>query len=36
MDKLKAEKTVKIYNWVRVLILVLFLLFVFIGLNGNY
>ncbi len=32
MDKEKAEKIVKIYNWVRLVILVLFLAFLFIGL----
>lgn len=33
MDKEKAEKIIKIYNWVRFIILVLFLAFVFIGLS---
>lgn len=31
MEKEKAEKIIKIYNWVRFIILVLFLTFVFIG-----
>ena len=33
MEKEKAEKIIKIYNWVRFIILVLFLTFVFIGLS---
>ncbi|MBO5427815.1 MAG: hypothetical protein J5996_05255 [Prevotella sp.] len=33
MDKEKAERIIKIYNWVRYIILVLFLAFVFIGLS---
>ena len=33
MEKEKAEKIIKIYNWVRFIILVLFLAFVFIGLS---
>jgi len=33
MEKEKAEKIIKIYNWVRFIILVLFLSFVFIGLS---
>lgn len=31
MTKEKAERIVRIYNWVRLIILVLFLTFVFIG-----
>ena len=33
MDKEKAEKIIRIYNWVRFIILVLFLAFVFVGLS---
>ena len=33
MEKEKAETIIKIYNWVRFIILVLFLAFVFIGLS---
>ena len=33
MEKEKAEKIIKIYNWVRFIILVLFLAFIFIGLS---
>ena len=32
MDKEKAEKIIKIVNWVRFIILVAFLTFVFVGL----
>jgi len=31
MEKEKAEKIIKIYNWVRFIILVLLLAFIFIG-----
>ena len=33
MDKEKAERIQRIFNWVRFIILVLFLAFVFIGLS---
>ena len=33
MDKEKAERIIKIVNWVRYIILVLFLTFIFIGLS---
>ena len=33
MDKEKAEKIQRIFNWVRFVILVLFLTFIFIGLS---
>ena len=33
MDKEKAERIQRIFNWVRIVILVLFLAFVFIGLS---
>lgn len=34
MEKQKAERIVNIYNWLRVVILVLFFAFVFIGLTS--
>lgn len=34
MEKQKADKFVNIYNWLRIIILVLFLVFVIIGLNN--
>ena len=33
MDKEKAERIIKIYNWVRIIILVVFLTFVFVALS---
>ena len=33
MDKEKAKRIVKIYNWVRFIIIVVFLIFVLIGLS---
>ena len=33
MDKEKAERIQRIFNWVRFVILVLFLTFIFIGLS---
>ena len=33
MDKEKSERNTRIYNWVRLVILVLFLTFVFVGLS---
>ena len=33
MDKEKAERIIKIYNWVRFILIVLFLVFVFVGLS---
>ncbi len=32
MDKEKAEKIIRVYNWIRVVVLIVFLLFLFIGL----
>ncbi len=34
MEKEKAEKIVRIYNWIRFIILILFLGFVMIGLSN--
>ena len=33
MNKEKSERITRIYNWVRLVILVLFLTFVFVGLS---
>ena len=33
MDKEKAERIIKIYNWVRYIILAVFLTFVFVALS---
>lgn len=33
MDKKKAERIIKIYNWIRLIILIVFLTFLFVGLS---
>lgn len=33
MKRKKAERIIKIYNWVRLIIVILFIAFVFVGLT---